>query len=313
MVVFLGTASTSAALATDYPTKPVRIIVPTVAGGGLDTLTRMIAEGLNKKMGAVFVADNRPGAGGAIGIGLAARATPDGYTLVAISGTHAATSTLQGRGKYDLLRDFVPVSWATTQPYVLIVRPDVAATSVAGLIALAKARPDTINYGSPGTGSMQHLAGLLLSSLSHARFSHIPYKGGAQVFNDVLGGQIQMSFTNYLVCKSSISAGRLRALAVTTVKRSPALPDVPTIAETLPGYNVDNWYGVIAPINTPVSILDALHGEIVSILQQADIQQRLTADASQVVTVSREEFGQHLAREVAKWGDLIKREGLTNR
>lgn len=294
-----------------YPAKPVRIIVPSVAGGGLDALARVVAQKLNEKLGVSFVVDNRPGAGGAIGIESGARAAPDGYTLVIISATHAATSTLQGKRAYDLQRDFAPVVWATTQPYIVNVNPQVPARNIKELIALAKAKSGTLNYGSPGAGSAQHLAGVLLSSMSGAQFSHIPYKGGMQVVNDVLGGQIQMSFTNYLICRPHIQSGKLRALAVTTAKRSAAVPDLPAVAEVLPGYDADNWYGLIAPAKTSPQILDTLHREVSEILRAPEIKQRLAAETTEVVAVSRAEFGRHVGKEVVKWGDVIRKAGIT--
>lgn len=294
-----------------YPSKPVRMIVPSVAGGGLDTLARVIAQKLNEKTGAPFIVDNRPGAGGTIGIEAGARAAADGHTLVVISATHAATSTLQGRRAYDMVRDFAPVIWATTQPYIVNVNPQVPARSIKELVALAKAKPGTLSYGSPGSGSAQHLAGVLLGSMSGAQFFHIPYKGGAQVVNDVIGGQIQLSFTNYLICRPHIQSGRLRALAVTTAKRASALPDLPAVSEALPGYDADNWYGVVAPARTPAGLLDRLHRETAVILQTPELKQRLHADASEVVAVSRKAFGQHLTQEVAKWGDVIRKAGIT--
>ena len=297
--------------AQGYPTKPVRVIVPSAAGGGLDALARVVAQKLNEKLGAPFVVDNRPGAGGTIGIEAGARAAADGYTLVIISATHAATSTLQGKGAYDLQRDFAPVVWATTQPYIVNVNPQVPARSVKELIALAKAKPDTVSYGSPGAGSAQHLAGVLLTAMTGAQLFHIPYKGGSQVVNDVIGGQIQMSFTNYLICRPHIQSGRLRALAVTTAKRSKAIPDLPAISETVAGYDADNWYGLIAPARTPPLILDTLHREISAILQAPELKQRFAAEASEVIAVSRAEFGRHVGKEVVKWGDVIRKGKIT--
>jgi len=293
-----------------YPSRPVRVIVPSVAGGGLDALARVVAQSLNEKLGVPFVVDNRPGAGGAIGIESAAHAAADGYTLLIISATHAATSTLQGKGRYDLRRDFAPIAWATTQPYVVNVNSRVPARTLSELIALAKAGPDTVSYGSPGSGSAQHLAGVLLTHMSGARFFHVPYKGGAQVLNDTIAGQIQMSFTNYLVCRPHIQSGRLRALAVTTLKRSKAIPDLPAISELLPGYDADNWYGFIAPAKTPASVLDRLHREITAILNAPEVKQRLVAEASEVVNVTRAEFGRHVADEIVKWDDMMRKSGI---
>jgi tripartite-type tricarboxylate transporter receptor subunit TctC len=295
-----------------YPSRPVRVIVPSVAGGGLDALARVVTQTLNEKLGVPFVVDNRPGAGGTIGIESGAHAAADGYTLLIISATHAATSTLQGKGRYDLRRDFAPIAWATTQPYIVNVNPKVPARTTKELIALAKTEPDSVSYGSPGSGSAQHLAGVLLSHMSGARFFHIPYKGGAQVLNDTIAGQIQMSFTNYLVCRAHVQSGRLRALAVTTLKRSSAIPELPAVAEVLPGYDADNWYGFIAPANVPAPILDRLHREISAILNAPELKERFAAEASEVVSVTRAEFGRHVAREIVKWDDMMRKSGITN-
>ncbi len=311
LVACLSLLAANAVAAQPYPSKPVRVIVPSVAGGGLDALARVIAQKLNEKLGASFIVDNRPGAGGTIGIEAASRAAPDGYTLIIISATHTATATLQGKAAYDLQRDFSPVVWATTQPYIVNVNPHVSARTVKELIRLAKANPGTINYGSPGAGSAQHLAGVLLSSMTGAKFFHIPYKGGAQVVNDAITGQIQMSFTNYLVCKPHIDSGKLRALAVTTARRSKALPDLPAVSETVPGYDADNWYGMIAPAKTPPKILAMLYRETSATLQSSGLKQRLAAEATEVVSVSRSDFGRHIASEVAKWGEVIRKAGIT--
>ncbi len=298
--------------AADYPAKPVRIIVPTIAGAGLDTLTRLLAQKLAEKSGKAFVVDNRAGAGGAIGMELAARAAPDGYTLVMLSGTQITSSTVPGTKPADILKDFAPVSWVTSQPYILNVYPAVPAKTVSELIALAKAKPGSINFGSSGTGGMQHLAGVLLTSLSGAKFFHVPYKGGAQVVNDLLGGQIQMSFTIYPVCKPHIESGRIRALGVTTLKRSPALPNMPAVAETVPNYEINNWYGMVAAAGTPPPIMDWLHREIAAILQQPEIKQGLAADATEAMVISRQEFGNHLAREIKKWGGVIRQSDIAS-
>ena len=297
--------------AADYPAKPVRIIVPTVAGAGLDTLTRLLAQKLAEKSGKAFVVDNRAGAGGAIGMELGAHAAPDGHTLVMFTLTHLAMSTLPGKQNVDIVKDFAPVAWVSSSPYLLNVHPSVPTKSVAELVALAKTKPNAINFGSTGAGGTQHLAGVILSNLSGAKFFHVPYKGGAQVVNDLLGGQIQMSFTVHPVTKPHLESGRIRALAVTTAKRSPALPNLPAIAETVPNYEINTWYGMIAPARTPPAILDWLHREVSAILQQPAIKQGLAADATDVMTASRDEFGKLLAREVIKWREIIRQAGVS--
>jgi tripartite-type tricarboxylate transporter receptor subunit TctC len=312
LLLLSGLMPLNDAVAADYPVKPVRIIVPSVAGAGLDTLTRLVAQKLTERSGKPFVIDNRPGAGGAIGMEMAARAVPDGYTLVMFSGTQLAANTIPKKQAFDTLKDFSPVAWATSQPYVLNVHPSLPVKSVPELIKLAKAKPGAINFGSSGTGGIQHLSGVTLISLSGANFFHVPYKGGAQVVNDLLAGQIQMSFTVYPVCKPLIESGRMRALGVTTAKRAPALPNMPAIAETLPGYDINNWYGMVGAAKIPVPIMEWLHREINASLQQTEVKRTLTADAIEVVSVSRQEFGKHLASEVSKWGRIIQQSGITD-
>jgi tripartite-type tricarboxylate transporter receptor subunit TctC len=226
--------------------------------------------------------------------------------------THLATSTMPGRQSVDVIRDFAPVAWVSSMPYLLNVNPALPAKSVGELISLAKAKPGTINYGSTGNGSIQHLAGIMLSTLSGARFFHVPYKGGALVVNDLIGGQIQTSFTVYTACKSHIEAGRMRALGVTTPKRAAALPTIPAVAETLPKFEIDTWYGIVAPAKTPTPILDWLNGEVSSILGEPDLRSRLAADTIEVTTASRQEFGRYLATEVKKWSALVRQAGIRN-
>jgi tripartite-type tricarboxylate transporter receptor subunit TctC len=310
MALLVSTASS--AVAADYPEKPVRIIVPTIAGAGLDTMTRLLAQKLTEKSGKAFVVDNRAGAGGAIGMEMTARAAPDGYTLAIFTLTHLAMSTVAGKQTVDFTRDFAPVCWISNSPYLLNVHPSVAAKNVAELIALARAKPNAINFGSTGSGGTQHLAGVMLGTLSGAKFFHVPYKGGAQVVNDLLGGQIQISFTVYPVIKPHLAAGRIRTLGVTTAKRAPALPEIPAIAETLPGYEINTWYGMVAPARTPDAVLEWLNRSINAIMQQQAIKQGLAVDATEVVAVSRADFARHLASEAVKWRDIVRNAGVTN-
>ena len=311
-IFIAGLSGANVANAAEYPSKPVRIIVPSVAGGGLDKLTRLVAQKLAERGGKPFVIDNRPGAGGAIGMDIAASATPDGHTLIMFSGTHLASNTIPGRQSYDILKDFAPIAWITNQPYVLNVHPALPVKSVPDLIKLAKAKPNEINFGSTGVGGIQHLSGVTLGLLSGTKFFHVPYKGGAMVVNDLLGGQIHMSFTVYPVCKPHIDSGRMRALAVTTAERAPALPNIPAIAETLPEYDINNWYGLVGAEKIPTSILDWLHREISKSLQQPDVKRTLTADTIEVVTASRQQFRKHLADEVSKWSKVIPQSEVTN-
>ena len=310
-----GLATVTAGIAhaqNDYPARPVRIIVPTAAGAGLDALARLVAQNLSARAGKQFVIDNRAGAGGAIGMELGARAAPDGYTLVMFTLTHLATSTIPGRQSVDVVRDFAPVAWVSSMPYLLNVHPAVPAKSVGELISLAKAKPGTINYGSTGNGSIQHLAGVMFEKLSGVRLFHVPYKGGALVINDLVGGQIQMSFTVYAACKSHIEAGRMRALGVTTPKRAAALPNIPAVAETLPRFEVNTWYGIVAPAKAPAPILDWLNREVSAVLREPELVRRLAAETIEVATTTRQEFGRYLASEVKKWSAVVREAGIKN-
>jgi tripartite-type tricarboxylate transporter receptor subunit TctC len=241
------------ASAQQFPQRPVRFIIPLAPGGGVDITARTVAPRLGALLGQTVVVDNRPGATGAIGLETAARAQPDGHTIVMITGTHTARrATHYGRLPYDLLKDFRAVTQMTRQSYVLVLHPGVAAKSIPDLLALAKAKPGGLTYGSAGQGSLQHLSGALLGALTNTKLLHVAYKGGGPALADVLGGQISMVFATPLESVPHIKSGRLRALAVTSPKRSPALPDLPSIAETgVAGYEVTNWYGVLAPRRLP--------------------------------------------------------------
>jgi len=296
--------------AADYPTKPVRIIVPTAAGAGLDSMTRLVAHKLSERAGKQFIIDNRAGAGGAIGMELGARAAPDGYTIVMFTLTHLATSTIPGRRSVDFVKDFEPVAWVSSMPYILNVHPSVPAKTVAQLISLAKSRPDELNYGSTGPGSIQHLAGVSFSSMTGVKLFHVPYKGGALVINDLVSGQIQISFTVFPACKGHIESGRMRPLGVTTLKRSPSLPSIPAVAETVRNFEINTWYGIVAPAGTPEPIVEWLNREVAAALQQPELGKALAGDTIEVVASSRAQFKKHLASEVAKWSAVVRQAGI---
>ncbi len=296
---------------SNYPTKPIRLIVPFAPGGGTDLTARSIAIKLTEAWGQTVVADNRPGANGTIGVDLAAKSPPDGYTLTMISSSHSVNVSLYKNLPYDLLRDLAPITQATSQPYALVIHPSVAAKSVKELVALAKAKPTAFNYGSSGTGGLSHLSGALLASLAGLNLTHVPYKGGAPAMNDVIAGQIQMLFSTILQSHPHIKSGRLRALAVTTAKRSPAEPELPTMIEAgVPGYEVAGWYGVMAPARTPQPIVAKLHKEIVQILHTPEVKQRMSADGSEPVGSTPEQFAAHIKSEVAKWNRVVREAGI---
>ena len=294
-----------------YPTKPIRLIIPFAPGGGTDLTGRAIALKLTEALGQTVVADNRAGANGTIGADLAAKAPPDGYTISMISSSHSVNPSLMKKLPYDLINDLAPITQATSQPYALVVHPSVPAKSVKELIALAKAKPGTINYGSSGTGGLSHLSGALFATLANIDITHIPYKGGSPALTDVIAGQIQMLYSTILQAHTHLQSGRLRALAVTTAKRSPAMPQLPTMAEAgVKGYEVAGWYGIVAPAKTPRAIIVKLNQEIVRALKMPDISEKLAADGSEPVGSTPEQFGAHIKSEVAKWRDLIRKTGI---
>ena len=299
------------AQAQQYPNKPIRLIVPFAPGGGTDITGRAIAMKLTDALGQTVVVDNRSGANGTIGADIAAKAPPDGYTLSMISSSHSVNPSIMKKLPYDLVTDLAPITQATTQPYALIVHPSVAAKSVKELIALAKAKPNSLNYGSSGTGGLSHLSGALLCSMTGITMTHIPYKGGSPALTDLVGGQIQLLFSTILQAQSQLKGGRVRALAVTTAKRSAGAPELPTMHEAgVTGYEVAGWYGMVAPLKTPAAIIARLNTEAVKALRAPDIKDKLAADGSEPVGSSAEAFGQHIKTEVAKWNKLVKDAGI---
>lgn len=293
-----------------YPDKPVRMLVPFVAGGGTDVVARGVAQKLTTQVGQQFVVDNRPGAGGRIAMETTKSAAPDGHTITMISGTTTASSNLHKDLPYDFARDFSPITQVTEQPYVVLVPNALPVKSIPELIALAKARPGTLNYGSSGTGGMQHLSGTLLSQKAGLSMVHVPFKGGGQVIVDLVAAQIQLAFLNPLGARPHITAGRVRGIAVTTRKRAQAFPNLPAIAETLPGFHVSNWYGLVAPARTPQPIIRFLHQNVVTALADAELRDRLEKEGSEVLGSAPVDFGIHIVSEVRMWGKVIREAGI---
>lgn len=294
----------------DFPSRPIRYIVPFVAGAGTDITARTVAQKLGERVGQQVVVDNRPGAAGNIGMELTAKAPADGYTIVLVSASHTVNRSLQ-KLSYDLLRDFAPLSQITAQPYCLTVHPSVPAHTVKELVALARAKPNTLTYGSSGTGGLSHLAGAMLASLAKMEWIHVPYKGGAAAINDMLGGQINSQFTTIIGTIQHVKAGRLRWLAISTAKRSAAVPELPTVAEAgVPGFEVQGWYGILAPAATPKRIVDILGREIGASLRSPDVSERFSVDGSIPVGSTPEEFTAHIRSEVAKWAKVTKDIGM---
>jgi len=294
-----------------YPSKPVRLIVPFVPGAGTDMTGRAIATKLSEMWGEQFVVDNRPGAAGTIGVEITARAIPDGYTLCLISASHSVNSATNPKLSYDLTRDLQAVSQATSLFYVMYVNPSVPAKSVQELVAHAKANPGKLNFGSSGTGGLQHLAGEMFAYLAGVKLVHVPYKGGAAVITDALAGNIQIGFGTLLSTRGHMKAGRLRLLAVSTRQRSPAAPELPTLAESgVRGYEVDQWYGIITSARVPRAIVDKLAVGIAQAIKSPEVAQRFGAEGSTPVGSRPEEFGAHIKSEIAKWRKLVKEAGL---
>ncbi len=298
--------------AQPFPQRPIRFIIPLAPGGGVDITARTVAPRLGALWGQTVVVDNRPGGTGAIGLETAARAQPDGHTIVMITGTHTARrATHRGRLSYDLLKDFRAVTQMTRQSYVLVLHPGVAAKSIPELLALAKAKPGGLTYGSAGQGSLQHLSGALLGTLTNTNLLHVAYKGGGPALADVLAGQISMVFATPLESVPHIKTGRLRALAVTSPGRSPAMPELPSIAETgVAGYEVTNWYGVLAPVATPATVINTLNRGIIDVLRMPEMQERFKADGVELVGSTSAEYQKHIAAEIVKWEAVVKKAGI---
>lgn len=294
-----------------FPTKPIRLIVPFPPGGGTDITARSVAQKLTETWGQTVVVDNRPGANGTIGVDLAAKSAPDGHTLTMISSSHAVNVGLYTKLPYDLLKDLAPVTQLTRQPYALVINPSVSAKSVKELVALARAKSGALNYGSSGTGGLSHLSGALLGSLTGTQLTHVPYKGGAPAMTDVIGGQIQILFGTLLLTGPHVKSGRLRALAVTTAQSWPGAPGLPTMQEAgVPGFEITQWYGLLAPAKTPQPVVDKLNKEIARILNQPDVKEKLATDGAEAVGNTSEQWGAHIRAEVAKYAKLVKQMGL---
>ena len=297
--------------AADYPSRPVKLICPFAPAGGTDITARALAQKLTEAWGQPVVVENKVGANGTIGVELVATSPPDGYTLTMISSSHSVNETLQAKHPYVLERDLVPITQATTQPYVLVVNPALPVHTLKELIALARQQPGKLTFGSSGVGGLSHLAGALLGSLAKVQLTHVPYKGGAPAMADVIGGQINMLFSTILQSHAHIRAGQLRPIAVSTRSRAGALPDVPTMEEAgVPGYNVAGWYGVMAPRGTPAPIIAKVNAEMVRVLHLPQTRERLAADGSEPVGSSPAEFGAHIHSEIARWRKLIQELGI---
>jgi tripartite-type tricarboxylate transporter receptor subunit TctC len=296
---------------TDYPARPVRIVVPSPPGGGTDIVARVLAQHFSKALGQPFFVENKPGAGNMIGIEFVARAPGDGHTLLVVASTLALNSVLYKKVPYDPLRDFAPITLAATAPNVLIVNPALPAQSLAEFIALAKKKPGAMSYGTPGIGTSPHLSMELLKSLAGIDLQHVPYRGTAAAVTDVIGGQIAATFANALTAKPQVDSGRVRALAVSGPKRIEALPAVPPVAEAgVPGYEAMQWYGMVAPAGTPAPVVARLNAEAVKALQSDDMKEKLALDGAQPVGSSPAEFAALIRSELEKWARVARAAGI---
>ena len=292
-----------------YPTKPIRIIVLNTPGAGADIVSRVIGSKLTETLGQPIVIDNRPGGGGNVGCEIAARAAPDGYTLLMITSQQPIVVAMYDKLNYDLIRDFAPISLVGTTPLMLITNSAVPASSVKELVALARSRPGQINYGSPGSGSSGHLAAEVFRSMAGIDITHVPYKGTPQAMNDMIAGQVQLTFLVAPAAMPFVKAGKVKALGVTTPKRTLLAPDVPTIGETLPGYEWSGWYGLVAPARTPASIIARLNEAQVNALRSGDLSQRLADLGTTPVGSTPQEYAEHLRTQIEKMRDAIRISG----
>jgi tripartite-type tricarboxylate transporter receptor subunit TctC len=300
------------AYAQTYPSKPIRFVVPYPPGGPLDIMARAIGQKLTEAWNQPVVVDNRAGAGGNIGADLVAKSAADGYTLLmGAVATHAINPTLYGKVPYDPVKDFAPVALVAQVPNVLVVNPSLPVKSVKELIELARAKPGALNFASGSTGSTSHLAGELFNALAGVQMVHIPYKGAAPAMTDLLAGQVQLMFDNLANALPNVKAGKLHALAVTTRRRSPAMPDLPTIAESgLPGFDLSTWFGVMVPAGTPPEIITRLNAEIVRALNANDMRERLEKmGAEPPAGNTPENFAAFIRAEAAKYAKVIKDSG----
>jgi tripartite-type tricarboxylate transporter receptor subunit TctC len=300
-----------AAAAAAYPAKPIRFVVAFPPGGGTDIIARSIAQKLSGRLAQQVVVDNRPGAGGNIGTDIVAKSAPDGYTmLMGSAGPLAINASLFASMPFDPVRDLAPVTLAASTPNVLVVHASLKAATVNELIALAKARPGEINFASSGQGTPAHLAGELLNSMAGVKLVHVPYKGAAPALADLLGGQVQLMFSTMPPALPHVKDGKLRALAVTSLKRSRAMPELPTVDEVaLPGFEANTWHGVVVPAGTPAAVVVRLNREIVAILHMPEVVERLSGQGAEALGSTPEEFAAYIKSETLKWAKVVRDSG----
>lgn len=313
VVLGAGLLGGTSALAQAYPTKPVTIIVPFAAGGTTDILARIIGQALTAELGQSVVVDNRAGAGGNIGGQAAAKAAPDGHTLfMGTVGTHAINASLYKKMPFDPVKDFAPLTRVANVPNLLVANPQQPFKTVPEMIAYAKANPGKINFGSPGNGASPHLSGELFNAMAKVELTHIPYKGSAPAVTDLLGNQIAIMFDNMPSVIPHVRSGKLRAIAITTAKRSPELPDVPTIAEAgVPGYEAMSWFGLLAPAATPAPVLAKLSGALAKVLANPEVKKKIVDQGGEPVNETPAQFAAFIQSESVKWGKVVKSSGAS--
>jgi tripartite-type tricarboxylate transporter receptor subunit TctC len=311
-VIALAALATSAHAqnAANYPERPIRVIVPFAPGGGLDISTRLIGQKLTEKWGQNIVVDSRPGAATIVGTQIASKAPADGYTLLMITTTFAINPGLRANLPYDPLKDFTPVTQLNSQPNVIVVAPSFAAKSIKELIAMAKAKPGELTFASPGAGSAPHLSAEMFQRAVGVNMIHVPYKGIPPAVTDILGGRVAMLFTTTISAAPHIKAGKLRAVALTSAKRQASMPDVPTIAETIPGYRAEAFQGMVAPAGVPQAIVNKLSAEVARIVKLPEVSQRFQLDGAEAVGSTPKEFAAFLRTEMQKWSKVIRDAGI---
>ena len=310
-LLLVGMLVATATWSQQYPVKPIRLVLPFPPGGGTDTVGRIVALKLSEQLGQQVIVENRPGGGANIGAELVAKSAPDGYTLLVPTITNAIGQTLYTRLNFDLVKDFAHVTLLATTPLILVVHPSVPVKTVKDFTAFTKARPGQLSYSSSGSGSAAHLAGELYSSMTGVKMVHVPYKGGGPSMIALVGGEVSACFATMPSAVTYVRNGRLRGIAVTTAKRSPATPDVPTVAEAgVPGYEAGSWYGLVGPAGTPKDAITRLHTETVKLLKLPDVKDRLDNAGFEVLTSTPEEYLAFTRTEVAKWGKIVKTIGL---
>lgn len=301
----ITTSTTAHVVAQPYPAKPIRLIIPAGPGGGVDTIARVVGQSLSRLLRQPVVMDNRAGAGTMLASELTAKAPPDGYTLLMITNSHAINAGLHSNMSYDPVNDFSFISSVASVPYLVVVHPSVAAASVRELIALARRQPGSLYFASAGSGSGTHLAAELFRSMAKLNMVHVPYKGGSAAIVDLVGGHVQLMFSNMINSGPQVKTHRLRALAITTPKRFAIFPDVPTVAESgLPGYAADVWYGLAAPARTPAEIIARLNRENTAALKTIEVREKLAAQGASVAATTPDEMTALMRSEIVKWGKI---------